>query len=80
MRRNINQKYITYEDFRTFYNDFIGVADEKQIKAVFKNVDVDRSNSIDMNEFIKAFMGEHYYKFNVQRKIQVESIMKEMYK
>jgi len=77
MQRNENHKALKWNDFALFYKQWIDGIDDDAIAKVFTRADVDRSGTIDLHEFIRVFMNEHYFKYNLDRKYEVERQMKQ---
>eukprot|EP00801_Mesodinium_rubrum_P007433 Mrub_07444.p1 GENE.Mrub_07444~~Mrub_07444.p1 ORF type:complete len:299 (-),score=81.76 Mrub_07444:23-886(-) len=76
LMRNINNKFIDSTEFKKFMLEWLENVDERIVNDVFKSADRDGSNTIDNNEFVYAFMSEHFWKYDPERKRDVDYFMK----
>eukprot|EP00801_Mesodinium_rubrum_P007236 Mrub_07246.p4 GENE.Mrub_07246~~Mrub_07246.p4 ORF type:complete len:161 (+),score=41.46 Mrub_07246:415-897(+) len=76
LMRNVNHKHISCDDFKAFFRDWLEIEDPEVIDTIFRNSDFDDSKSVDVNEFVYAFMCEHYFKYNIEKKRDVDYLMK----
>jgi len=72
LMRNINNKFINAQDFKKFMLSWLENVDEKIVDDIFKMADKDGNSTIDIDEFVYAFMCENFYKYDQERKRDVD--------
>jgi len=59
---NINHKHISREEFKKFFQEWLELEDVLILDTIFRNADFNDSKTVDENEFVNAFMCEHFFK------------------